>query len=246
MAVSGDEQVLLDKNREYLYDYLGSAAYDLAQEALSQSELSRNELDTLSETLQNAFDSVRFFEKTSPEAFSKPLLALPSDTHESIQMAIEKGGISLDLSTGIQNGFMGLYLLKNTAFFPVAPNAILTQVSISYQSDYSEVPASVSLFGDENGAYTLTEELLPELTLENGAFGTFGGWYLNPSFTTKAEIGQSSTSTILYAKWSPTTQAVVSELYLYGIAESIRRLTGSTTTYTPAAMVTALRSLKGS
>jgi len=243
MKLPAYKQSFLDNNREYLLDYLGSSAYSIAEQALAEAELTETDLDALTKTLRDAFDSIRtFFVKIAGETPPKPLSGIPSYAHEEIKTMLMKMGDSYGFPLAKQYGFLGLYLQDNSSFFPVAPDTIITRLSISYQSDYGEIPAPVSLWGDEKGAYICTAELLPELTLESGIFQ---GWFADNAFTHKLETGQTSTATILYAKWSGNVKALVSELYLRGIADALRRLTGTTDTYTPAAMVTALRNLKG-
>jgi len=266
MALSASEQVLLDQNREYLYDYLGPPAYSLAETAFSQSNLSDHELNLLSQTLQEAFGVIRASFLAEAESFPeipKPLFGILMDASQKISIMLAKLSEVSGWETGIEFAsdregnpyvFTGIYLLSNQkAFFPISPFVAFQKLIISYQSDYGKVPAPVTVWADSDGMYLLTEEMLPELTFQGGAFEVFAfeGWYADETFTTKLTPGDTgyspgSTSTqIFYAKWNVTKKVLVSELYLRGIADALRQLTGTTDTYTPAAMVTALRSLKG-
>lgn len=70
---------------------------------------------------------------------------------------------------------------------------IPNRYSITYNSEYGVVPGKI------NDAFSLPETL-PVLTATGY---TFGGWYLDKTYTTKAVAGQPITAdTTLYAKWT--------------------------------------------
>lgn len=267
-GVTAAEQYLIDNNKEY-FNIFGLAALYEAKMALNKADLTDEMVNVLSKVLQDTFIVIqKSFSAEEAESFPRPFNPPPltfilwdafvriRDMLISLTKSFkwEAGGELVSDPDGNKNMCIGVYLLPNRqAFFPVCPYLVYQKLILSYQSDYGEVPAPATVWADPDGMYLLTEEMLPNLTSEKDAFGTFEGWYSDETFTIKLNPGDTGFSSggeqypitqTFYAKWNPTTKALVSELYLRGIADSVRRLTGTTINYTPAAMVTALRGLE--